>query len=318
MSDMKLHTLGCGSAKPSVRHQPSSSVLDYRGNLFMIDCGEGAQQSFQKHRLKFSRLNNIFLTHLHGDHVFGLPGLIGTLALSGIGGDITIHTFEEGKKILTEIFDYFNRGLDIEVKFNVIPTDRESVVFENKSLRVTSIPLQHRVPAVGYLFEEHGKLRHLKIDMCNFHGVPVRQLRAVKEGADFVKEDGTVIPNQMLTSPADKPLRYAHISDTAYIPGLGERLGNVDLLFHETTYLDDHEKDAQLRGHATARQAAMVAKSAGAKALLTGHYSSRYHDLGAFKKEAQEVFENVIVNDEGLVVDIGDLGKKGSVINLFR
>lgn len=318
MSDMKLHTLGCGSAKPSVRHQPSSHVLDYRGNLFMIDCGEGAQQAFQRHRLKFSRLGHIFLTHLHGDHVFGLPGLVGTLGLSGIGGEIVIHTFEEGKRILSDILGFFCRDLDINVRFNVIASDRETVVFESKALKVTAIPLRHRVPTVGYLFEEVGKLRHLKRDMLDFHQVPVAQYAAIKEGADFVKPDGTVVPNALLTRDADEPLRYAHVSDTAYLPELAGRIGPVNLLFHETTYLDDNEKAAAERGHSTARQAAMLARDSGAKALLTGHYSSRYHDLEAFAKEAREVFDNVIVNDEGLVTDIGLIGQKNCSFNLFR
>lgn len=318
MSDMKLHTLGCGSAKPSVRHQPSSHVLDYRGNLFMIDCGEGAQQAFQRHRLKFSRLGHVFLTHLHGDHVFGLPGLIGTLALSGIGGEIVIHTFEEGKRILFEILGFFCRDLDIKVRFNVIPSDRETVVFESKTLKVTAIPLRHRVPTVGYLFEEVGKQRHLRRDMLEFHNVPIARYAAIKEGEDFVKPDGTVVPNGLLTRDADKPLRYAHISDTAYMPELAERLGPVDLIFHETTYLDDNEKAAAERGHSTARQAAMLAKAAGAKALLTGHYSSRYHDIEAFRNEALEVFGNVITNDEGLVTDIGRVQENDGWFNLFR
>lgn len=314
---MKLHTLGCGSAKPSVRHLPSSHVLDYRGNLFMIDCGEGAQRSFQRHRLKFSRLGHIFLTHLHGDHVFGLPGLIGTLALSGVGGEIVIHTFEEGRKILSEILAFFSRDLDIDVRFNVIPSDRESVVFENKSLRVTAVPLRHRVPTVGYLFEEIGKKRHLKRDMVDFHKVPVSQFNAIKEGADFVRDDGTVIPNSLLTADADPPLRYAHISDTAYMPGLARRLQGFDLIFHETTYLEDNAGVAAERGHSTAAQAAMIARDAGAKALLTGHYSSRYRDIEAFRSEARDVFENVILNDEGLVTDIGRVREKEGRFNLF-
>lgn len=304
MGDVKLYTLGCGSAKPSVRHQPSSHVLDFRGNLFMIDCGEGAQQMFQRMRLKFSRLNHIFLTHLHGDHVFGLPGLIGTLALSGIGGDVTIHTFEEGKEILTKIFDFFDRDLNIEVKFNVIPSYRESVVLDTKSLTVTAIPLKHRVPCVGYLFEEKPRLRHLNREMADFYKIPVSQLRCIKEGADFVTEDGTVIPNNRLTTPAEPSIRYAHISDTAYMPELAKRLGPVDLLFHETTYLNDLEPLAAQRGHSTACQAAMVAKAAGAKQLLTGHYSSRYRDMEAFRREAEEVFPNVILNDEGLITEL--------------
>lgn len=304
MSDFRLHTLGCGSAKPSAYHNPSCHVLEMRGNLFMIDCGEGAQQMFQRQRLKFSRLNHIFLTHLHGDHVFGLPGLIGTLALSGVGGDITVHTFEEGKEILERIFGFFNRGLDIEVRYNVIPSDREALVLETKSMTVTSLPLKHRVPAVGFLFEEKARPRHINREMTDFYNVPFSAMHSLRAGMDWTNPEGVTIPNCRLTTPADASKRYAHISDTSFMPELADRIGAVDLLYHETTYLKDMAELARQRGHSTAREAAEVARRAGAHKLLTGHYSSRYRDLNAFEKECREVFGNVIINREGLITDI--------------
>lgn len=303
MSSFSVHTLGCGSAKPSPRHQPSSTVVDHRGNLFMVDCGEGAQLAFMKHKLSFARLRHIFLTHLHGDHVFGLPGLIGTLALHGNGGAVTIHTFEEGKEQLSRIFDYFCRDTPFDVNFNVIKPE-ERVILETKSLTVRTIPLNHRIPAVGFVFEEKPKPRHIIPEMTSFHQVPVSMMRNIKEGADFVKPDGTVIPNEMLTSDPTPSLSYAHISDTAYMPDIAKKIGPVDLLFHETTYLDEHLSLAAPRGHSTARQAAMVARDAGAKRLLTGHYSSRYRSDIPFKEEAQEIFPDVILNHEGLVINL--------------
>lgn len=305
MGAFRIHTLGCGSAKPSVKHNPSCTVVNHHDTLYMVDCGEGAQKSFQQMRLKFSRLRHIFLTHLHGDHVFGLPGLVGTLALSGIGGKITIHTFEEGKRILTDIFDYFSRDLPIEVEFHVIePCD--GVVLDLPKLRIRAVSLAHRVPAVGYIFEEKPGLRHIKGDMAAFHQVPVREMRAIQEGADFVRPDGRVIPNAMLTTDPSPALKYAHISDTAYMPSVAQRIGKTDLLFHETTYLDEHRALAEQRGHSTARQAAMIARDSGAARLLTGHYSSRYHDERQFLTEAREVFRNTILNREGLSIDVGD------------
>ena len=303
MSTFTLHTLGCGSAKPSVKHLPSSLVVNHRDNLFMVDCGEGAQLGFMKQKLNFTRLRHIFLTHLHGDHVFGLPGLIGTLALQGNGGHVTIHTFAEGKKILKSIFDYFCRETPFEIDFNIIKPE-EAVIFENNSLTVRTIPLDHRVPTVGYVFEEKQKPRHIKRDMTDFHKVPVFMMNRIKAGEDFVKDDGTVIPNRLLTSDPTPSLSYAHISDTAYMPGLAEKIGPVDMLFHETTYLEEHIALARPRGHSTARQAATVARDAGAKCLLTGHYSSRYRDFSLFKKEAEEIFPNVILNNEGLVTPL--------------
>lgn len=303
MEPFDIHILGCGSAKPSIDHNPSSTVVDFRGNLFMIDCGEGAQKEFQRQRLKFSRLNHIFLTHLHGDHVFGLPGLIGTLALSGLGGDITIHTFEEGKRILGSIFDYFNRGLPIEVKWNVIEP-RDAIVYETDALTVRAVRLDHRVPAVGYVFEEKPRLRHIRRDICDFHDVPVWAFNSIKAGADFTKQDGTVVANTLLTSDPTPARSYAHISDTAYMPDLADKIRGVGLLFHETTYLSDNLENARIRGHSTAAQAAQIARDAHAGRLLTGHYSSRYRDADSFVEEAKSIFPNVIAGREGLVVPV--------------
>lgn len=306
MENFNVHVLGCGSAKPSVVHNPSSTVVDFRGNLFMIDCGEGAQKEFQRQRLKFSRLNHIFLTHLHGDHVFGLPGLIGTLALSGMEGDITIHTFEEGRRILGSIFDYFNRGLPIEVKWNIIePAD--ALVYENDSMTVRTVRLDHRVPAVGFVMEEKPRLRHIRRDLCDFHGVPLWAFNSIKAGADFKKPDGSVIPNALLTSDPATARSYAHISDTAFMPGLADKIKGVDLLFHETTYLSRDLDMAKERGHSTAAQAAAVARDANAGCLLTGHYSSRYKDSDDFVREAEAIFPNVVAGTEGLVIPVRQL-----------
>lgn len=303
MNEFTIHTLGCGSARPSLRHQPSCTVVEHRNSLYMIDCGEGAQLSFMKQRLSFSKLRHIFLTHLHGDHVLGLPGLVSTLALSGNGGELTIHTIEEGARQLKQIIDYFCRDTPFKLNFNIIEP-REATILETKSLTVRTIPLDHRVPTVGFVFEEKPKQRHINPQMTAFHQVPVAMMKRIKEGEDFVKPDGSVVPNRMLTTDADPSLSYAHISDTAYMPGLAAKIGPVDLLFHETTYLDNLEADAKARGHSTARQAAMVARDAGAKRLLTGHYSSRYNDDSGFLTEAQSVFPDVILNREGLKIHL--------------
>lgn len=307
MARFAIHTLGCGSAKPTPRHHPSSTIIDFRDNLFMVDCGEGTQLAMMKKKLKLNRLANIFLTHLHGDHVFGLPGLIGTLALHFSGGKITVHTFQEGKEILTEILSYFNRGLPFKVYFNILDPNQEQIAFENKSLLVRTVPLKHRIPTVGYIFEEKPGLRHINREMCDFHGVPFSQFNNLKAGEDFVKEDGTIIESSRLTFDPAPPLIYAHISDTAFAPEIAGKLGKPTLLFHETTYLNSNEKDAVARGHSTASQAAEMARLSGASWLLTGHYSSRYHNDEGFLREAMEVFPNVILNKEGLTVDLTSL-----------
>ena len=306
-NNFTLHTLGCGSAKPTPAHQPSSTVIDHRGRLFMIDCGEGAQRSFQLHRLKTSRLSNIFLTHLHGDHVFGLPGLIGSMGLQQEGGTITIHTFEEGKKIISAILDYFSRDLPFEVKYNLLDPTKEEIAYEDHALKVRTIPLKHRVPAVGFVFEEKEGLRHINREMTDFHGVPVYFLNRIRAGEDFVKPDGNVIENAILTTPPTPARSYAHISDTAYMPEIAGKIGPVDLLLHETTYLEANAADAVRRGHTTAKQAAMVARDSGAKVLLTTHYSSRYYkDESGFLKEASEIYSGpILLNNEKLVLEIG-------------
>ncbi|MCM1475550.1 MAG: ribonuclease Z [Muribaculaceae bacterium] len=302
-----IHTLGCGSAKPTLRHQPSCTVVEHHDNLYMVDCGEGAQHAFQKQRLKMSRLNHIFLTHLHGDHVFGIFGLIGTLALQSKGGNMVVHTFEEGRKILEQVNSYFNRDTPYKIEYNILNPTQEEIAFENNVLKVRTVPLLHRVNCVGYIFEEKEKARHLNREMCDFHQVPVSLYRDIKFGADLVKPDGTVIANEILTREATKAMSYAHLSDTAYYPELAEKVGPVDLMMHETTYLEDQIADAAKRGHSTAKQAAMTARDAGARWLLTGHYSSRYRDDEKFKTEAEEIFPRVILNREGLRVDLKSL-----------
>lgn len=306
MATFTLHTLGCGSAKPTPRHNPSCTVLDIRERLFMIDCGEGAQKEMQRQRLRMNRLNHIFLTHLHGDHCLGLPGLLGTLGLMGCEGEVSVHTFGHGIKILKRITDFFCGNLPYTLRFNEIDCT-EAIVLETDALTIRTIPLEHRVPTVGYIFEEKPKPRHLIKEMLDFHQVPLSQRQFIKSGADFIKEDGTVIPNSMLTRDADPSLSYAHISDTSYMPGLADKIRGVDLLFHETTYLDENRAEAALRGHSTAKEAAMVARDAGAKALLTGHYSSRYKDEDLFRKEAEQIFGNVILNREGTEIRIDRL-----------
>lgn len=303
MSSFILHTLGCGSAKPTVRHLPSCTVLEHRGTLYMIDCGEGAQRSFQQARLKFSRLRHIFLTHLHGDHVLGLPGLLSSLALGNEGGKITIHTFAEGEKIIRTILDFFAKDLTYDLDFNIIKPE-DAIVLDTPSLTVRSIRLRHRVPCVGYIFEEKPKQRHIRRDMIDFHQMPVYKIREIKDGADFITPEGKVIPNSELTSDADPSLSYAHIGDTIYMPELASKIGAVDLLYHETTYLEEHQSEAKARFHSTARQAATVARDSGAKMMITGHYSSRYKDDTKFVEEARSVFPNVILNKEGLTLSL--------------
>ena len=306
MGTFKLYTLGCGSAKPTPRHYTSCSVLNHRETLYMIDCGEGAQVAFMKARLKPTRLRHIFLTHLHGDQILGLPGLLMTYNLSQIGGTLTIHTFAEGERIMREILRTLGCELNYNIEFDIIKPE-DKVILETSSLTVRTVALDHRVPCVGYIFEEKPGQRHIIREMVDYHQVPVSRMKDIKDGADYITPEGKVIPNGMLTSDADPAPSYAHIGDTRYMEGISEKIGPVDLLYHETTYLEEHRGDARDRYHSTARQAAMVARDAGVGTLLTGHYSSRYKDETLIKAEAETIFHPVILNDEGLVTDIDRL-----------
>lgn len=303
MATFSVNVLGCGSARPSLRHSPSCTVVNVREKLYMVDCGEGAQLGMQRKGLKFPRLNHIFLTHLHGDHVFGLPGLIGSMGLMGREGHITIHTFADGVKTLGDIFSYFCKDMPYEIRFDVIEPE-EAVVYEDDVMTVRTIPLRHRVPCVGYLFEEKPKPRHLDRAAAEYHKLPRAMYAAVKRGESYVKPDGTVVPSEALTRPATPSYSYAHIGDTAYMPDLAAKIGPVDLLYHESTYLKLNRVDARKRGHSTAEEAAMVARDAGAKRLLLGHYSSRYKDDRLFEEEAREIFPNAQAAYEGLTINL--------------
>lgn len=303
MSMFNYYCLGCGSAKPSPVHNPSCSVLDIRGTLYMIDCGEGAQRAMQSMHLKFNRLRHIFITHLHGDHILGLPGLLSTLSLSGCTGTITVHTFEKGVKLLRNIMDNLCTYPTFDLEFDTIEPAK-GVVLDNGILTVRTVPLEHRIPTVGYIFEEKPKLRHIKREMCDFHHVPFSQMNKIKEGADFVKEDGTVVPNHLLTTDADHAVKYSHISDTMFMPSLVPEIEASDLLLHESTYLNDLADTAAERGHSTAAQAAETARMANVRELLLTHYSSRYRDETVLLNEAKTIFPHTILNREGLKIEV--------------
>lgn len=303
MSDFTLNILGCGSATPTPAHNPSSQVIDYRGNLFMIDCGEGAQCMMRRMRLQFSRLGHIFISHLHGDHCLGLPGLLSTLALHEKRGCVTVHLPAEGIGIMRSIADYFCRETPFEIKFIPIK-GAGGVIYESASLTVEAFPLYHRVPCYGFVFREKPKQRHLRGDMVRFYNIPVSSLHGIKSGDDYITPDGTVIANARLTTPADPSRSYAYCSDTAFDTRVAEAVRGVDVLYHEATYHSSMAAQARERGHSTAAEAARIALLAGVKRLVIGHYSKRYTDVGVLVSDACANFNEVIPASEGLKIDI--------------
>ena len=305
MAKSQVNILGCGSATPSARHQPSCQVVDFRDKLFMIDCGEGAQSWFRRMGLKFSRLGHIFISHLHGDHVFGLPGLLSTMSLHDVQGTVTIHIIKEGAELLKSWMDFFHRQSSFEIIYDIIEPGERRVIYEDSGLTVETSPLYHRIPCTGFIFREKPKARHLRGDMVKFLGIPVSQLQAIKNGADYVKPDGTVVPNDRLTTPADPSVSYAYCSDTMYDKRVARDVAGVDTIYHEATYHSSLEATARERGHSTSLQAAVTARDAGASRLIIGHFSKRYvQGEQPLLEEAVAVFPSTVLANEGLRIDL--------------
>ena len=303
MTRLELNILGCGSATMTPRHQPSCQVLNVRDNLMMIDCGEGALLAVRRMKLKLMRLNHIFISHLHGDHCFGLPGLVSTMALLNRTGSLTIHTFKDGAELFGQMLDYFCRERPFEVRFNIIDTHKR-VIWEDDALTVTTFPLVHRVPAVGFLFREKPKLRHIIGDEVKRLGVPHYAMNALRQGEDWVSPEGIVVPNDQLTTPADAAISYAYCSDTKFSRRVIKNVEGVDWLYHEATYDDSLRVKAHKRYHSTALEAATVAREAGVKQLILGHFSKRYTDETPLLDEARRVFPASRLANEGLVIDL--------------
>lgn len=254
--------------------------------------------------LGMSRLNHIFISHIHGDHCFGLPGLISTMGLLGRTADLHIHAPADLKPFVDCILTHFCQDMDYDVFFHEVDTTQHQMVYEDRSVEVWSLPLRHRVPCAGFLFKEKPLQPHIRPEMLQAYDIPVSQVNNIKAGMDWTTPDGDVIPNSRLTRPADPPRSYAYCSDTQYMPKLAQWLKGVNLLFHEATFGEEYAKRAQQTCHSTARQAAMVAEAAGAGRLLVGHYSGRVKDEKLHLAEAQEVFVNSFLSNEGQVWDV--------------
>lgn len=304
MEPFKVHILGCGSALPTLRHNPSSQVVEIREKQFMIDCGEGTQTQMRRSRVGFNKVMAIFISHIHGDHCFGLIGMLSSFGLLGRTMPLSIYGPKELGPILDTLLTTFCNDFDYEIKFHAVDTTRQEVVYEDRSLTVETIPLKHRLPCAGYLFREKPTLPHIRRDMIDFYRIPISQINNIKNGASWTDEEGNVISNSRLTRPADPSRSYAYCSDTCYLPGLADRLKGVTCLYHESTYADEDEDKAQKYFHSTARQAAMVARDAGVGRLLLGHYSSKYNTEDVLLQQAKEVFAESSLTSEGMVVTL--------------
>ncbi|WP_297707037.1 ribonuclease Z [uncultured Eudoraea sp.] len=301
---MKLHILGCYSATPRALTNPTSQVLEIRNHLFLIDCGEGTQVQLRKNKIKFSRIEHIFISHLHGDHFFGLPGLISTFKLLGREKDLHIYGPEGIQQAITLLLKLGNSWTNYKLVFHELTSKKSEIIFENTKLRVKTIPLDHRIYTNGFLFSELPGERKLNVLATAKYKIDKAYYQSIKQGKDIKMDDGSVMANSELSLDPPKTKQYAYCSDTAFNMELAPLLKGVDLLYHEATFLETEVHLAKKTKHSTARQAATVAKEAKVNRLILGHFSTRYKSIVPFREEAIEVFKNVELADDGKSFEI--------------
>lgn len=296
--------LGSSSALPTSQRYPSAHVLNAHERFFLIDCGEGTQMQMRRYRIRYGRLHNIFISHLHGDHVFGLYGLLSTMSLAGRQSPLNLYAPEAFSSIFRSHLLDFDVHLNYEINFIPLRSKDPVKIFEDKNLIAYSFPLQHRVPAFGFLFREKEKERNIRKDVIKTYDIPVAQIHRIKKGADYYTADGELISNKKLTIDPPEPRSFAYCSDTRYFSRLADFVRGVNLLYHEATFAGDKSKLATRTGHSTAEQAATVALEAGVRKLIIGHFSARYKNHNILLEEARSVFPDTIAAEEGRVIQI--------------
>lgn len=298
---MKLTILGCYSATPRVLTNPTSQVLEIKNHMFLIDCGEGTQVQLRKHKIKFNRIKHIFISHLHGDHFFGLAGLISTFRLLTRETDLHIYGPKGIKEVITLQMKLADSWTNYRLFFHELESDTSELIFEDDDVEVYTIPLKHRVYTNGFLFKEKEGERKLDIDAAEANNINIAYYRKLKQGFDVENETGELIKNSLVTTAPNKAKSYAFCSDTAYKEDIVPIIKDVDVLYHESTFLEKHEKLADPTKHSTAKQAASIAKQAHVGTLILGHYSTRYDNLNDFKTEAKTIFKQVRLAEDGKV-----------------
>lgn len=301
---MELTILGCYAATPRTLTNPTAQVLDINNRLFLIDCGEGTQVQLRKNKIKFSAINHIFISHLHGDHFFGLIGLISTFTLLNRVNPLTVYGPVGVQEIIRLQLRIANSWPQYELHFVELSSTESEVIFEDDKVKVTTIPLKHRVYTNGYLFQEKPKERKLNIDKVQELEIETCYYQNIKNGKDVALDDGRVIPNELLTFDPPAPKSYAFCSDTMYYEPILPIIEGVDVLYHEATFLESEANLAEKTMHSTAKEAARIAKKANCKKLILGHYSTRYESIALFKEEAQTVFDTVELADDGLTFEL--------------
>jgi len=299
---MKITILGCYSATPRTITNPTSQVLELNNQMYLIDCGEGTQVQLRKHKIKFSRIDRIFISHLHGDHFFGLIGLISTFSLLNRQNDLHVYGPKGIKDIILLQIKLSKSYTSYNLYFHELESESSELIYEDDKVSVTTIPLKHRVYTNGFLFREKAGPRRINIEAANSRNIEVCYFNKLKQGSDLVREDGSVVANADVTYNPLPVQSYAFCSDTLYNEDIIPIIKDVDVLYHESTFLEQDVEKCIPTGHSSARQAALIASKAGVKNLVLGHYSTRYSNIELFKEEAETVYQPVILADDGKVL----------------
>ena len=300
---MNLTILGCYAATPRTITNPTSQVLEMQNRLFLIDCGEGTQVQLRKNKIKFSKINHIFISHLHGDHCYGLIGLVSTFMLLNRENELHIYGPKGIKEIIKLQLRLSNSWPTYKLTFHELTSTESEIIFEDNKVIVKTIPLKHRVYTNGFLFQEKVGERKLDINAVQEYEIDKCYFQNIKNGKDITLDDGRIIPNEKLSFDALPPKSYAFCSDTIFDESIVPLIQDVDVLYHESTFLDSEEHLSGKTMHSTAKQAALIALKANAKQLVLGHYSTRYPSIELFREEAQTVFQNVLLADDGKIFD---------------
>lgn len=300
---MKLTILGCYSATPKANTHPTAQVLEIKNHIFLIDCGEGTQVQLRRQKIRFSRIKHIFISHLHGDHVFGLVGLISTFSLLNRETELHIHGPKGIKELITVQLKLSKSWTKFPLYFHELTSKDPETIYEDEKLSVETIPLSHRIYTNGFLFKEKPGDRKLLIEKVLKYGIDVAYYRSIKKGKDAVLDNGEIVANAELTAAPEVPKSYAYCSDTAFEPAIVPQIKNSSVLYHEATFLESHAHLCEKTKHSTARQAAQIAKMANVETLILGHFSTRYKLLNLFQEEAAEVFNRVKLAEEGKIFE---------------
>lgn len=296
--------LGSSSAMPTSSRFPSAHVLNAHERLFLIDCAEGTQIQLRRFRVKFAKINHIFISHLHGDHTLGLIGLISSFNLLGREADLHIYAHKELEKNLQYNINFFVDSLNFKIVFHPLVHNKHVIIYEDSKIIVESFPLKHRVPSMGFIFREKQGLPNIKKELIEKYGLTLAEITCIKNGSDLTTSDGLTIQNSELTYYSSEPRSYAYCSDTMYSEKLIGFVKNVDLLYHEATFTSGDITLAKQTGHSTSAQAATIALKSGAKKLIIGHFSSRYKRISELEDEAKSIFVNTCAVNDGDVFDI--------------